>query len=432
MTVTAPTTSTPPSPRRFREWAVAIVQSVGCTLVGLLLWLIIFGFLLEEFHDDPPVGLLAMTGMDALVGAAAGLAIGPARFLHPGRLHSVVHLLLAMSGGLSVWALPASAIALYRLGMRRRPVLDVSVLVVIGVASMVTMLLDSWIRSDPMGTFVLLTILVMIAGATIPLLIGRVVGTRDELLASLRDRAASSDRERETAQREREAAEREAAALVRERDADAARVRAEERAALARDMHDSISHHLATIAMHAGAMSYREDLPPQELRRTAGTVRDAAQQANRELRTVLLTLRTTEGDAPLATAPTLCDIVERCREENQDVELTWDGVTADALAAHDRSAVVTLARILTEVTTNAAKHAPGEPLRITLSRTDDHVVLRARNPCPASAATGEASAAPTSTGHGLLGVQERARLLGGDARYGVNDGAFEVEAWMPW
>ena len=267
---------------------------------------------------------------------------------------------------------------------------------------------------------------VMVVLALIPLLLGHVVGTRHELLASLRERAASAERERETAQREAIAAEREAAALVRERESETARVRAEERAALARDMHDSISHHLSAIAMHAGAMAYREDLSPEALRRTSGTVRDAAQQANRELRTVLSGLRTAESDTPLATAPTLADIVEQCREEGQEVELAWEGLTAEDLTARDRSTVVALARILAEVTLNAAKHAPGAPLQVTLSQQDDQVRLRAQNPLP------PAPAPALSSGHGLLGVQERARLLGGDARHGAREGIFEVEAWMPW
>src|SRR5699024_7964962 len=101
--------------------------------------------------------------------------------------------------------------------------------------------------------------------------------------------------------------------------------------------------------------------------------------------------------------------------------LTWQGVSAEELAARDRSTVVALARILGEVTLNAAKHAPGTPLQVTLSREEELVRLRARNPLPA------APAPALSAGHGLLGVQERARLLGGDARHGAADGAFVVE-----
>src|SRR5699024_12294047 len=176
--------------------------------------------------------------------------------------------------------------------------------------------------------------------------LGGGVGPRDERIRSRRERAASADRERETAQRE-------ATALRRGHDAEVARVRAEERAALARDMHDSVSHHLAAIAMHAGAIAYREDLPPETLRRTAGTVRDAAQQANRELREVLVALRTGSDDSPLATIPTLQETVDRAHAAGQEATLELQGLAPDALEQLGRGTVVALTRILSEALTNA-------------------------------------------------------------------------------
>ena len=419
MTRLVPRAPAPPSVRSRGQWVIALAQSLVSAALGLLVILISFGTLLTEFSDQPPQGLVGMYVLDALIGVGATLLIGPLRFLPPGRVHSALHLLIAASVGLSSWAAPAAGIALYRIGLRRRTVLDVAVILLVAGTSMTAMSLDSRFRRAEPEAEVLVAAGIMMVLALIPLLIGHVVGTRHELLASLRERAASAERERETARRE-------TAALVRERDAETARVRAEERSALARDMHDSISHHLAAIAMHAGAMTYREDLSPQALRAAAGTVRDAAQQANRELRTVLSGLRTAEDDAPLASAPTLEGIIERARDDGQDVSLTWEGLAAEELEGRDRSTVVALARILGEVTLNAAKHAPGRALRVTISREGERVHLRARNPLPAVA-----SAAP-STGHGLLGVQERARLLGGDARHGVRGDDFEMEAWMPW
>lgn len=427
MTLPVPRSSAPPSVRSPHQWAIALAQSLVSTALGLLVFLISFGTLLVEFSDQPPEGLVALYVLDALVGVAATSAVGPLRFLRPGRLHSAAHLLLAAAVGLSVWSMPAAALALYRIGVRRRTVLDVGVILLVAGTSLATLSVDARLRGDEPELVVLSAAGVMMVLTMIPLLLGHVAGTRHELLASLQERTASAERERETARREAAAAEGEAAALVREREADTARVRAEERAALARDMHDSISHHLATIAMHAGAMTYREDLSPEALRCSAGTVRDAAQQANRELRTVLTGLRSTQGDQPLATAPTLEGIVERCREEGQEVELHWEGLTPEDLLIRDRSTVVALARILGEVTVNAAKHAPSAPLQVILRRRDQRVELQARNPLPTAPVT-----AATSTGHGLLGVQERARLLGGEARYGAADGSFEVEAWMPW
>ena len=426
MTLAVPRSPAPPSVRSPRQWAIALAQSLLATALGLLMLLVSFGSVLVEFSDQPPESMVALFVLDALIGLGATVLIGPLRFLPPGRPHSAAHLLIAASVGASTWAMPAAALALYRIGVRRRTVLDVGALFLVAGTSLTLMTIDSRIRGEEPQAAVLTAMGVMVVLALIPLLVGHVVGTRHELLASLRERAASAERERETADRERAAAEREAAAVMRERAADDARVRAEERAALARDMHDSISHHLAAISLHAGAMSYREDLSPEALRRTAGTVRDAAQQANRELHTVLTGLRAGEGDAPLATAPTLADIVDRRRAEGQEITLEWEGLSTEDLGSHDRSTVVALARILSELTLNAAKHSPGAPLQVTLTGGDDEVRLRARNPLPLSPVS------PPSTGHGLLGVQERARLLGGDARHGEVAGRFEVEAWMPW
>ena len=74
-------------------------------------------------------------------------------------------------------------------------------------------------------------------------------------------------------------------------------------------------------------------------------------------------------------------------------------------------------------------------MRAVLSRREDLVVLTVANPLSPGAtedgATAEAGQAP-STGHGLIGVEERARLLGGGARWSSAAQTFEMEAWMPW
>jgi len=461
---TPPETAAPlepgtPSWRSVRGWVIAALQTLLCLGLGCLMFVVVLGELLFEFDDAPPEGLLAMVAVDALIGVAATVVIGPLRLLRPGRLHATAHLLITTVAGLSVWSVPAAAIALYRLGLRRRLGLDVAAVALLGVTAMAWLTLDMRLRGDDDPRYVATALGVMIIGALVPLLIGRVVGTRHELIRTLRERADAAERERASAERERIAAERErvaaeqarssadqarrsaeqaglsaqreAEALRRGRDAESARVRAEERAALARDMHDSVSHHLASIAMHAGAMAYREDLDPETLRRTARTVRDAAQHANRELREVLVALRTA-GDpaaddaAPLASVPTLQEAVGRARAGGQEVSLELDGLDLAELEQLGRGTLVALARILGEALTNAAKHAPGAPVTAFLARRAEQVTLTVENPL-----TGEAQ--PLSTGHGLIGVEERARLLGGGARWTRTEhGTFEMEAWLPW
>lgn len=385
-----------PSVRSPRAWAIALAQSLFGLGLGLFIFLVAFGDLLVEFDDDPPAGLLAMAGADAVLGLLLCLVIGPLRFLPPGRLQAAVHMVMIVAGGLSAWSLPATAIALYRIGLRRRLLLDGTALVLLTGAVAAWTGLDSRLRGESDTALCLATLGVMLALALVPLLVGRVVGTRHELIRTLQERAASAERESAAAERERASAERERASARREadalrlgRDAGTARVRAEERAALARDMHDSVSHHLSAIAMHAGAMAYREDLDPATLRRTATTVRDAAQQAISELREVLVALRTTADAAPLATAPTLHETIEGARAGGQRVDLELADIEAEDLERLGRG------------TASDSTHA----------------------------ARGEA---PLSIGHGLIGVEERARLLGGGARWTRSEHAFEMEAWLPW
>ncbi|GAB4095311.1 histidine kinase [Brachybacterium horti] len=411
-----------PSSRSSREWAIAAAQTIVCLVLGIALWFISTGLTLTEYQNAPPLALRTFTLGELVVGLPIALVIGPLRFLRPGRLHTVLHIVLAVVGSAGTLGLPAATLALVRIGRRRQLAPDAVVLALLCALGVALAALDHAMRSTA-GTRVdaLLPIVVM-ALAAIPLLVGHTLATRQILVASLGRQAVA-------AQKAREAAEREAGALRRERDAEIERVRAEERAALARDMHDSISHQLATIAMHAGALTYREDLSPAQVRSAAGTVRDAAQVANQELKEVLLALRSAEGAVPLPTAPTLDEIVDLARESGQDVTLTWDGVTPAELAARSRGTVVAMARILSEAVANAAKHSPGAPVAASLTRTGHRLVLHVRNPLPGPPE--EPHEAP-STGHGLIGIQERARLRGGDATTRREQDSFEMEAWVPW
>src|SRR5699024_1460708 len=219
MTALEPRIPTPPSVRSARQWLIALAQSAVGAALGLLLFLIGFGPLLEEFSGQPPAGLVGMYGVDALIGVLATVSSGPLRFVPPGRLHTAAHLLLAASVGLSIWAVPAAALALYRLGVRRRAVLDVAAILLVAGTSMLALSIDARIRDAAPEVEVLAAMGVMVVLALIPLLIGHVVGTRHELLASLRERTDSAERERETARSAADAAEREAAALVREHEA---------------------------------------------------------------------------------------------------------------------------------------------------------------------------------------------------------------------
>jgi signal transduction histidine kinase len=273
---------------------------------------------------------------------------------------------------------------------------------------------------DPLSWWV--EVLAFAALAALLLLWGRVRGTREALLRSLRQQAAAAERER--------------AAVSHGREADIARTRAEERSAIARDMHDTLSHQLSVIALHAGALASRDDLPPERAREAARTVRDAAAAANVVLREVLTALRSTDpaqrlghhgGVEPLPTSASLDALVELARAQGQQVDLAWCGLSARDLDGRSPATAVSLAQITGELLLNARKHAPGAPVDLVLAHEGENLVLRASNPLATTP-----SAAP-GTGFGLVGVAERARLLGGGARHGTTgDGRFAVEVAVPW
>ena len=160
------------------------------------------------------------------------------------------------------------------------------------------------------------------------------------------------------------------------------RARIAERTRIARDMHDSLSHRLSLIAMHAGALEYRAETDPQDVRESAATIRESAHAAASDLRAVLSVLR--EGQEGTAPRLDLEELAAEARAAGTAVSIEWadpltpaDYATAPTIIAH------TMYRIVQEGLTNARKHAPGAPVRVTLTPARRAVVLRMSNPVPA-------------------------------------------------
>ncbi|GAB2453044.1 sensor histidine kinase [Xylanimonas ulmi] len=253
--------------------------------------------------------------------------------------------------------------------------------------------------------------------------IGAYIGARRDLVRSLRERAAAA--ELEQARRTEQA-------------------RAGERARIAREMHDVLAHRMSLVAMHAGALTYREGLSPQQVREAASVIRDSAHQALDELRDVLGVLREEGAARPSRPQPTLADLddlVAEARAAGCDVRLPVDLPDVTALASGvSRSAF----RILQEALTNARKHAPGAPVRVEVSGDEaDGLSLLISNPAPVASSAGasaghgaraSAAVAPAlpASGLGLAGLVERAELAGGSLSFGERAGRFLVRAWLPW
>ncbi|MEJ5944029.1 histidine kinase [Pseudokineococcus basanitobsidens] len=405
-----------PGPRypRLRSAAVSLV----CSLLGPLVFLVVLGSSLEQGGAPQRLPLWALLlVVDVAVGVAAGVLAG---LLPRSR---TLPLVLVVAGVVSTWAAPAGVVGVVRAGARRSPALDGLVLAVVvggGVGYERLLGLAGPPTQDRLPLWV--EVVAFTALAALLLLWGRARGTRAALVASLHAQAGAAERER--------------AALARSRAADVARTRAEERSAIARDMHDTLSHQLSLIAVHAGALAARDDLPPERAREAARTVRDAAADANAVLREVLTALRSTDpaqrlghhgGALPLPTAASLDALVERARAQGQPVDLVRVGASARDLDERSPTTAASVVQITTELLVNAGKHAPGAPVEVRLAHEGDELLLRASNPLAAGAPPA------LGTGLGLVGVAERARLLGGGMRHATTpDGRFVVEVTVPW
>ena len=234
---------------------------------------------------------------------------------------------------------------------------------------------------------------------------GMYLGSRRELLWTLRHRAERAESEQELRM---------------------AQARANERARIAREMHDVLAHRISQVSMHAGALAFREDLTPDEVRTSAAVIREKAHDALTDLRGVLGVLRDTEGELTLAPQPTYADVgrlVAEARESGVNVELRDDVRARDEVPL---AAGRTLYRIVQEGITNARKHAPGSLLTVQLSGSpDDGLDVVLHNPL------GFGSATP-GAGLGLVGLSERAELRGGRLEARREGAGFVLHGWIPW
>ncbi|WP_171168090.1 sensor histidine kinase [Streptomyces sp. I05A-00742] len=211
---------------------------------------------------------------------------------------------------------------------------------------------------------------------------------------------------------------------------------------IAREMHDVLAHRLSLLSVHAGALEFRPDAPPEDVRRASGVIRDAAYQALEDLREIIGVLRLPAGDAPDRPQPTLDDLprlVDESRAAGARVALDLrTGTGAPVAAATGR----TVYRIVQEGLTNARKHAPGAEVVVTVGGDPGAgLTVEVRNALSAAATPVPATPIPAApvpatvipgAGQGLVGLAERARLAGGRLEHGRVGGDFRLDAWLPW
>ncbi|SKC51330.1 sensor histidine kinase [Krasilnikoviella flava] len=207
--------------------------------------------------------------------------------------------------------------------------------------------------------------------------------------------------------------------------------RQEERRLIAREVHDTVAHHVAAISLQASALEVTSAGDP-DAARAAREMRTSAQHAIGELRSLVTTLRS--GDTvtgfPGATLDDLRPLLYRMAGDDP---LT--AATVSVSGGHDAAPTLVRAtfRVVQEAVTNARKHAHGESLDVRVEASPDAGVdIVVRNPLPERASGDAAEPAVPGTGSGLLGMRERADAVGGTLSAGREGGEFVVRAHLPW
>jgi len=244
---------------------------------------------------------------------------------------------------------------------------------------------------------------VIVAGAWA---IGDNIGTRRAYLSGLVERAARLEREQETATQ---------------------RAALEERARIARELHDVVAHHVSAIAVQAGAAEEIAESNPQRARAVLATIQQTSRQALAEMRALVGVLHSDDGVA-LAPQPHLADIEDlaaQSRAAGLDVRVHVDGTPRALPEALDLSAY----RIVQEALTNALKHAGAAHVDVTVRYDTESVELLVED----DGAAGEPMQPLPGGGRGIVGMRERVALFHGRLELGrTAAGGFRVRAVLPF
>ncbi|MEV8396806.1 sensor histidine kinase [Streptomyces niveus] len=202
----------------------------------------------------------------------------------------------------------------------------------------------------------------------------------------------------------------------------------EERARIARELHDVVAHHMSVITVQADSAPYRIEGLPDAAHEEFSTIAAAARESLTEMRRLLAVLRSDGSTSERTPQPGLSRV-------QQLVEATVRaGVPAELSLAADLGPVppsvdLSAYRIVQEALSNVVRHAPEAPTRVSVTGDAHWLTVLVVNG-PATARTSPLET--TGTGHGLIGMRERVRLTGGTLDTGpLPDGGFRVAARLP-
>lgn len=204
----------------------------------------------------------------------------------------------------------------------------------------------------------------------------------------------------------------------------------EERARIARELHDVVAHNVGLIVLQAGGARTVLATDPERARMALQAVEETGRQTLAEMRHLVGILRVDDGAdlQPLPRLERLPALLDEARAAGITVDLEVDGPVVELPAGLELAAY----RLIQEALTNARKHAPTSAVRILLGYEPDHLRIEVSNDGGSLARPRDANPATASQGHGLIGMRERVQLYDGRMQAGpLPRGGFRVEAVLP-
>jgi len=371
-------------------WRLATVRAVKTRRVDLVLASVLLAASLLQVLAQP----IAARGVGVLV---ALLSCAPVAFRHSRPVRATLV-------GSAVWLIPtdgylylgyvAALLLYYALAVE---VEDFRVVAAVAVLGCALGALTVWLRHDIVGEL-FGSVLVVVA----PVAVGRIVRREREQQRRLEDLTLHLERERE----------RGARAAV-----------AEERARIARELHDVVAHGVSVIAIQSDAAEAALERDPSLAGPPLRAIRGSARDALTEMRRLLGVLRSDEDGSETTPQPGLAQLPELVARAGVPVTFEVSGEPRSLPAGIDISAY----RIVQEALTNVHKHAGAVPTTVRVAWSDGSLLLEVRDEGPGINGNGSSDG-----GHGLIGMRERVRLLGGELHTGpAAGGGFEVRAVLP-
>jgi signal transduction histidine kinase len=236
---------------------------------------------------------------------------------------------------------------------------------------------------------------------------------------------------REYARRYAALVAQQAAAAEAEHHEQVARAVSDERVKLARELHDLVAHAMSVIAVRAGAARMVIDSRPEQAREALSIIEKTTRRTLQEMRLLVGVLRS-PGDpkADLGPAPGLGDL-SRLRTDIETGGVKTDLVVTGRARSLNPAEDLSAYRIIQEALTNVVRHAGPTRARITLGYRTDAVSIKVEDDGPDPHRPPDPALSRQGSGHGLIGIRERAALFGGTVTAGPDAGGYRVLVTLP-